>query len=96
MLQPVGKLVEAPRIVDCAQPVVLVEIRAVGNFRTQPTPGCATGAARRLDLTELAGKSQLTLIVEILAAQNQHRMAIYGSPDLARRFPGQSAHSRRR
>ncbi len=76
MPQPVAELVEAARIVRGAQPVVLVEIRDVGDFGTQPALGCAAGAARRLDLAEMAGKGQLTLVIEILIAQDQQRMAV--------------------
>jgi hypothetical protein len=57
MPQPVAELVEATRVVGGAQPIVLVEIRDVGNFGTQQVLGRAASAARRLDLAEREAKA---------------------------------------
>jgi hypothetical protein len=81
--QPVPELVETAGIVGRSQPVVLVQIRDVGDFGTQPSLDRSSGAARRFDLAEIAGKGQLPLVIQILIAQNQYRIAVDRLRDFA-------------
>ena len=80
MPQPIAELVEAARVVAPAQPPLLVEIGDVRHLRAQPPLYIGAATAGELQLAEVAGEFHLPLVVERLAAEHQHRIAVNGLP----------------
>ena len=76
MPEPVAELIEAARVVAPAQPALFVEIGDVRHFRPQPAVYIGAAAARDLQLAEMAGECHLALVVEMLAAKDQHGVAV--------------------
>jgi hypothetical protein len=68
MPEPVAELIEPARVVNGAQPFVLVEVRDVGDLGPQSPLPRRSSTARRLDLAEMPREGELPLIVEILVA----------------------------
>ena len=76
MPEPVAELVEAARVVAPAQPVLLVEVGDIRHLGPQPPDDIGAAAARQLQLAEMPRERHLALVVEILAAQYQHGIAV--------------------
>ena len=76
MPQPVAELVEAARVVAPAHLVLGVEVGDVGDLGPQPALDVGGAAARQFELAEIARERHLAFVVEVLAAEHQHRVAI--------------------
>src|SRR5438067_1180212 len=80
MPQPITELVEAARIVTAAHASLLVQIGDVGHLRPQSTLYIGAAAARDFQLAELPREIHLPLVVKLLAAEHQDRVAVDGLP----------------
>ena len=76
MPKAVAELVEAARVVAATQFALLVQVGDVGHLRPQPTLYIGAAAARDLQLAEIPGEFHLPLVVETLAAEDQHGVAV--------------------
>ena len=76
MPETVAELVEAARVVAPAQPVLLIKVGNIRHLRPQPPDDIGAAAARQLQLAEMPRERHLALVIEILAAQYQHGIAV--------------------
>jgi len=83
--EAIPELIEAAGVIGGPQPMVLVKVRDIGYFGAQAPLCSGPGAARRLDFSELAGESELPIVIELLILENQHGVAVDRVPDRANR-----------
>jgi hypothetical protein len=76
MPKTVAELIETAGVIGGTQPVVLVEIRDIRHLGPQPPLCLGPGASRRFDLAEVASERELPLVVELLIAEDEHRVAV--------------------
>jgi len=80
-----AELIEAAGVIGRAKLLVLVEVRDIGHLETQARLCPFSGASGGLDLPEMARKGQPPIVIELLVAEDPHRIKIDRIRDCADR-----------